>query len=1006
MKTLLYIFSVLFSLPIFSQQISTNDTAQLFYRHFTVQDGLPSNEAYFGYQDKAGYIWICTDNGVSRFDGIQFKNYNSADGLRSNTIFGCKEDKKGNLWMYSFAGELYSYQPKTDNFYNPRFNDSLAHLLAGRAILDLVFEGDTTYVVTVGAYVKLISKSKGQTEMHLIEGESQTLSVKILSNGELVVINSTEENVTRFNFEINGKGFPHVETIRNIPINGLVQQQLSSLQQGNDLYIVFGENLLTYNFKTKQHSIEILPFTHIPALKKSSYGLLSGSYGKGLWLLNKAGNSFTYNQLIKGKNISGCFEDKQGGIWACSQTDGVYFMPNSTTLSFARSLNDASRRVTAMFTNGDSAFYMTYAGAMYMVTANELPIQKKLIEPGLYNMRNMMTLNKNEILLSAAGRNLKYTISSGKVDGISSRDICERGTKQSQIDVFSRHHYLMMKDCHGASQNESLIFEDWKHGKIFSQSVGENGKMWLGTINDLIYFDRSTQKISEIGKKNGIRNFSVKYILSLGKDSVMVASNQGVFLVVGDEIKKSITHENGLSSDKVLTLFPLDGELWVGTSKGIDRIKNYKNSNKALVVSVTGLTGISKCPVTHLVSIGNYILAGTDEGVYIFDKKQLFDKSIDVVPVITDLMVNDDVRITEFNDRVELNYNKNSLNIHFNALNYRNALFNNYRYRLSNDEETNWSYTTQNYVLFPLLSPGNYEFELQVMNPNGSWSETTSSFKLTIHKAFWQTWWFIFLLVIGTICGAYLFFRARIRQMQKLGELTGELSEAKMQTLGMQLNPHFVFNALSSVSDHMAKNDPKTTLKILAKFATLMRLVFRNSRHAIIPLEDELKALNLYIELEKMRTGKEFICDMNIETINVAECKVPALLLQPFVENAIWHGIEPLPANGKLDLLFIRVGDTLQIEITDNGVGRLKAALNKPKDKRRIHSIEIIKERLELLKTKYDAYTHFEITDAFEDQELCGTKVLIILPWLSDSEARGRDRIVKRFMLDGNSAYN
>jgi LytS/YehU family sensor histidine kinase len=204
----------------------------------------------------------------------------------------------------------------------------------------------------------------------------------------------------------------------------------------------------------------------------------------------------------------------------------------------------------------------------------------------------------------------------------------------------------------------------------------------------------------------------------------------------------------------------------------------------------------------------------------------------------------------------------------------------------------------------------------------------------------------------------------------------------------------------------MVKSDSKTTIKVLGKFATLMRLVFRNSQHAIIPLEDELKALNLYIELEQMRLGKEFTCVMDIETINVAECKVPALLLQPFVENAIWHGINPLTTEGKLELIFMRVGDTLQIEIIDNGVGRRNAALNKPKDKKRLHSLDIVKERLELLKTNYNSYTHIEITDAFEDKEICGTKILLIIPWLSDSEARRKDKILKRFMLDGHSAYN
>lgn len=1007
MKTQFSVYILLF-LTVFCSAQDNNkpDTAQLFYRHFTVQDGLPSNEAYYGYQDRQGYIWICTDNGVSRFDGVQFKNYNSIEGLRSNIILGCKEDSKGKLWMYSFAGELYLYQPSADRFECPAFNDSLSTLLAGRPILDLVFEKDTLYVMTVGAYAKLTFKNTKCSNVVLVEGDPQTLSARILSNGELLVMYSTEENVTRFNFEFSRAGSEAVTTIRNVPINGLVQNQLSSLIQGDDLYIVFGENLLSYNHRTKHYRIEILPFTHIPGLKSSAAGILSGSYGKGLWTIKKNGEQLTFKQLLKNKNVSGSFEDKQGGIWACSQTDGLYFIPNRTALSFPRSPKEASRRVTSLFTSGDTAYYMTYGGALFMVSGKELPLQKRLIEPGQYNMRNMKALNAKEILLFAGGRNMNYNIATGKVGSISPLELCERGTLLSKWQVSARRNELIRKNCEGSVQRETVLYDHWKYGPVLSGVYAEEGRMWLATRNDLIYFDAGTQKLTEVAKKGGLRNFSVKYMLQLGKDSVMVASNQGVFLIVHDQIKKRITVMEGLSSNKVLTLFPLDGELWVGTSRGIDRIKNYQTAAEPVITSVTGVTGISKCPVTHFGCMGNYLLAGTDEGIYLFDRKQIFTKHIRVKPLVTELNINDQKRITDFAEPVELSYDENSLNIGFNALNYRNSLYNKYRYRLKSGDETDWSETSQNHIIFPLLSPGTYDFELQVMNPDGSWSESAENVAIHISKPFWQTWWFITLLLLAAGAGAYVVLLFRVRQMQKVGDLTGKLSEAKMQALGMQLNPHFVFNALNSVSFHMAKNDAKSTLKILGKFAKLMRMVFRNSQHAIIPLEDELKALNLYIELETIRLGKEFTCNINIESINVAECKIPALLLQPFVENAIWHGIGPLKTEGKLELIFLRIGDTLQIEIIDNGVGRRNAALLKTKEDKHRHSLDIIKERLSLLRSKYNCYTHIELMDAFEDREFCGTKVLLIIPWLSDSETRGRDRLLKRFMLDDQSAYN
>lgn len=991
MKNSLILYIVLFfSHHLCAQKsVYTQEEAHLYYRNFTVRDGLPSNEAYFVYQDKAGYIWICTDNGVSRFDGIQFQNYNEEEGLCSNVVFGCKEDPKGDLWVYSYSGELYRYLPASDRFECPGFNDSLARILRGKVILDLVFERDTIYVVASGSYVKLCFLPNKQVRMDLVEASPQTLNAKVLSNREVVVVNTMGGSITRFDFVLTHANTNVTDTIKNIPIYGLVDQQTSALIE-KDLFIVFGENLFTYDFGRKEHRIELLPFSHTPVLKKSGGGILSGSFGKGLWSIKKEENHFIYKQLLKDKNISGSLEDRQGDIWACSQTDGVYFIPSSAALSFSRNEDDASRRIASLFTFKDSAFYMTYSGALYMLSTKGSPVQEMLIPPGLYNMRNMKVLNNREILLMGK-RILSYNIFTRQISDISNDEICRRGTLLHETSFSVNHDRLIMKNCNGSSTTEKILSEEWKFGRIISKAVGNKGEIWLGTIRDLIFIDPTSNKISEVGKKDGFQKLFAKYILSLGGDSVIVASSHGIFFIVRDKIKKHITHDDGLSSNKVHSLFLSDGVLLAGTSKGIDKILNFCSSGNALISSITGLTGMHECPALHFGHAGNYLVAGTDEGVYLFDRTLLFQKATPIFAKIKGLTINDSTKISSLADPLSLRYNQNSILVRFTALNYRNSLFNKYRYRLKTKDQTHWSFTSQNHVLFPLLSPGTYEFELQAMNPDGSWSVYTAGFSLTIEKPFWQTWWFIFLSFVGAAIGTYFVFRLRIRQLRYVSDLTNKLSEAKMQALGMQLNPHFVFNALNSVSFHMARNDIKATLKILGKFAKLMRFIFRNSRYAIISLEDELKALNLYIELETVRLGTDFTYSIDIENINTYECKIPALLLQPFVENAIWHGIGPMNGGGKIDVVFMHIGDTLQIEIIDNGIGRENAALIKPQTPKRLHSLDIIKERLALLQTKYKSDVYMELDDAYENSEFCGTRVLLIIPWLTDPELADRE---------------
>jgi hypothetical protein len=265
---------------------------------------------------------------------------------------------------------------------------------------------------------------------------------------------------------------------------------------------------------------------------------------------------------------------------------------------------------------------------------------------------------------------------------------------------------------------------------------------------------------------------------------------------------------------------------------------------------------------------------------------------------------------------------------------------------------------------------------------------------------------FLLITMLGLLLAGWLLYRnsslkrknerirledqLRLQQLEsekKQSELKRQAAELQMQALRVQMNPHFIFNSLSSINWFIMENDKDRASDYLTRFSRLMRMVL-NAQKPMIPLEDELKMLQLYLDMERMRFNNSF--DYNISFTNAVDAgtiSIPPMLLQPFCENAIWHGFMNMPGDGQTKeghgqlVININTNDTmLECTITDNGVGRKQAALSKNKSPRKERSLglEITRERLALLSEENNAEANFIIVDLEDDQGISkGTKVVL-----------------------------
>ncbi len=320
------------------------------------------------------------------------------------------------------------------------------------------------------------------------------------------------------------------------------------------------------------------------------------------------------------------------------------------------------------------------------------------------------------------------------------------------------------------------------------------------------------------------------------------------------------------------------------------------------------------------------------------------------------------------------------LNLNVKPTNY-------YTYRFG-DQDAVWaSWTTNDFVTYENLRGGDYEFAFRVGNKFME-SSDVKIINIHIERKFTETFGFP-LLVIAALAGLmYLLFWYRYRRAMHESEIADQyqrqIVELKLNALQVQMNPHFIFNSINSINYYIIKNDRDKASSYLGKFSRLIRMILENSKVEFISLEQELEAIALYLEIEQMRFEGRFEFEMVIdEQVRLASIQIPPLIIQPYVENAIWHGLMHKEGKGHLAIYIDDNDGIVTCTIEDDGIGREVAAkLSRGKEKKKKSlGTKITKDRLDYIQQMYDIKTVVEIKDLINmDGSAAGTRVVIKIP--------------------------
>jgi two-component sensor histidine kinase len=501
----------------------------------------------------------------------------------------------------------------------------------------------------------------------------------------------------------------------------------------------------------------------------------------------------------------------------------------------------------------------------------------------------------------------------------------------------------------------------------------QNQRLWLGYSNGLFMWENGL--IQEVKWQDSISIFA-KSITKDTQSNIWVGTlTQGLFLIENKKIGKKIGIEQGLPSNLCLDLFAEKDVLWIGTDKGL-----VKLSLPSYGIEIYNRQdGLPSEQINGLIALGENVWLATPKGLV------KMPKSVPSKNLVPPMIYLEQVSVWEkplpFNSTYQLNADENNLLINFLGVTYRSRGFFKYKYRMVGLDNS-WIYTNSNnsFARYPSLPAGKYEFQVKAVNEDGIESEGTAVVQIEIKRPISQKWWFLLIVAILFALLIFLVVRWRFQLLQKRNEVEKNLRESQLAALKVQMNPHFIFNALNSIQEFILLNEKKLANQYLGKFADLMRMTLDMSNEERISLQEEIKMLDLYLQLEALRfENLAYQLDID-ESLKTADVVLPSMLVQPYIENALKHGLLHKQGLRKLNISFQQKYKYLECIVEDNGIGRVKSAeMNRKKHKS--FAISATQKRLDLLNYGNKNSIQSEIIDLYdENRRPKGTKVILRIP--------------------------
>jgi ligand-binding sensor domain-containing protein len=1009
------------------------------FNYLTEKEGLSSNEVTCISQDEEGFIWIGTVDGLNRYDGYRVKHffYNAVNenSLVNNSIYHIVPDMRGQLWITTREG-LSVLDKKTGVFHNFRHNPSDSNSMDDDQYADIYADSGRSAWVTTSSSVYQFDNSfqykKIQTGIKgLIDLEKKSFSS---------YTNLFRDRQGRLWASHHGYVFlVDPKTMRVAKKFGPYYGSITSFFQDSGLQFwigSFGGGLVRFD----PQSGEIFPVKLTNPYNTVVYSITEWwDKNHTRWLIvgSDVGLVFVNPVTLENKELSlhqgnspeqfftknvvrYVFVDRQNILWIGTEAGVCYARP--------------SRQLFDLWNISNSGGLVPTQASDWIYSIAEMNNEywmSRWIGYGLYHF------NKDGVLIEAIP-NLKT--SQGLLslsDSLKPYYLQSEGDSILWIttDASLIHYDLRSKKA----SFYKVPNGSWETGLRTILPVDDHS-WWIRTRNNgpngIYIFDPINKKFTKHLTHTSGGNDCVPadlltlllsskrqiYATAMGEGLFKYDSASGRFLSLfkfqGKDLKQHSNSFEAIAEDR-------DGILWISTYTGLFAydplsrkvVRDYTNNELLGGVDVSGIVIDKQQNVWLSTERGvYYILHSNGQVRELTNTSGMKNNSNGTFQIGKNDFIYNGIRgylvriqpmevLSHFNQNVSVHFSdatvmdvprffhftssgqkemimkpgQNRFSLDFSVMNYDGD--NRYYYKLDG-AMNDWQQNENGHLAFYNLSPGKYTLHVKGGNQYGDLRTNEDEVTIVVQPYWWQTNLFKLSCLGVAIALTVFLIRRRIIHIRQEASFKQKIAETEMMALRSQMNPHFIFNSLNSIENFMMQNEKRLASSYLNKFARLIRTILDTSHYDLIPISKDMEALRLYVDLEQLRFNNKFCFKLHVDpSLLNGDYKAPALLIQPYVENAIVHGL----AHSEKDSLELSVGAFLDGEyihytIQDNGIGRKLSSMynrqNKPHHKS--VGLSITEERIYIFNQKHNANGGVMITDLFdEDNQPAGTKVQI-----------------------------
>ncbi len=1008
------------------------------FRHLDQSDGLLHTRIIGIQQDSKGYIWILNQNGVQRYDGIRFLNF--TDFIAHSTLEEIANgslyfDRKANQIRVVKLRALDKLDIRTNKWSTVTIQDLLK---TETGLVSNVFTSEDNnnfqisnlaLIYTIGhsrqAIDTLLNPYAGHPYTHTYSFRDTVSGKYFFHNYLHVLIADPETN------SIQSSGDDH-------PTDPLLIQMKEQFGDTNSLRFLMKDSrdnlwlstwkhwLFRYNGKTKKlHTYSIKDIKkrqedalsgHLTLLVTSMYedrqhSVWFGTDHAGLLVYNHATDDFDFitsdvkssSSILYNYSVNTIFQDRDDNIWVGTDRGISIFNPYRKHFQSVRHIegNPASiprNDINAVIETSEGEILIaTWGGGISVYDRNWNFIRNILLTgPLAYNLvwsfleaddgliwigcqagaihfydpvkKTIKTINPPELrstimcMAKDADGNILFGLHNGKIavwNKVQNRfypgEVLRTASGRQMREVLMMY-VDKFNQCWVATPTGLKEFDITTRMYRATYVPSNIDSSMTITVNGIAEYNDSTLLVTTI--YHGLYLFNKRTHLFSVPSHIYLPRNTSAFAIHEDNSRNFWMTTN-------FSLYKFSHDLSSQVVYHMDRsiLQDALGSNRFIEMSDGRWMTTSTSEVLSFDPVQLHLSPGMDTRVEISGFK-IFDKRLNIDSIL------------EIQEAVVLPYDHNFLTIEYAALDYSGHRQTNYYYRLSDIDKT-WNYTTtKQFADYTDLKPGTYLFEVKSSESDDP--ALVTSIPIVITPPWWGTAGFRLLSVLALCSIVYFLLRKRIQTIRHESELKHQIAETEMMALRTQMNPHFIFNCINSIDAMIQSNDKYRATLYLNKFARLIRNVLDSSRQKTVALSKDIETLQLYLDLENIRHPDMFTSSITIDPgILDEDYKVPPLIIQPYVENAILHGLIHRQDNGgKLDISISRMNEHLVYKVEDNGVGRKPSSGEMHKyDKG--YGMQISSDRIRLFNDEEVASV--QITDLLTDGMPSGTRITVHL---------------------------